>query len=173
MNPYQKWIPGFKENLNLVKDFASNIMRNTPNGDVNIPIWSWNCYQNVNRIDRFVRVGKLIEILYTIGSVYHSNTFEFQKLGFTELIYASKIPKNFYLVLLATLDWNIKFPTYGNYEYYDSFRYIVCFKEFEKQLENTRKQITNQIAPNKIYKSFIYTSEAIEHYSINTWNTRV
>jgi len=169
LNPYQKWIPGFKENLNLVKDFSSNIMRNTPDGDVDIQTWSWNCYQNVNHIDRF-RVIKLIEILYTIGLVYHSNTLEFQKLGFTELIYASKIPKNFYLVLLATLDWNIKFPNVGNYE---GFRYIGCFTEFEKQMKDTRKRITDQIALNKIYKSFIYTLEAIENYSVNTWNTRV
>ena len=103
-----------EENLQVVKNFASNIMQKSCYCEQTTNIWDWNCYQNVNKPNRKIEISKLIEILYTIGSVYHSNTFEYQKLGFTELIYSPVMPKNFFLVLLSTLDWNIKFPTFGN-----------------------------------------------------------
>lgn len=173
LNPEQQWIPGFRENLQVIKKFASDIISNTKCGDFETDIWSWNCYKNVNPPDRKIRISKLIEILYTIGSVYHSNTFEYQKLGFTELIYSNQIPKNFFLVLLSTLDWNVKFPVFGNYKYYSGYRYINCFKNLELDLEQTRRNISEQTKSNQIYRPFIYSDQANEHYSINTWSTRV
>lgn len=107
LNPNQLWIPGFKENLKVVKKFTDEIIKHTPGGDFQIPIWSWNCYQNVNPIDNKIHVSKLIEILYVVGSVYHSNTFEYGKLGLTELIYRDEMPGNIYQILLSTLNWDI------------------------------------------------------------------
>jgi len=175
LNPKQKWIPGFKENLLLVKNLSQSIMLSTNPRYWKTQIWSWNCYKNVNCYDKTINVSKLIQILYTFGSVYHSHTLEYQKMAFTELIYNEKIPKNFNQVLLSTLSWDIDFPIFGNYEYYCGITYLRVFKEFDVELNNTRKQITKLIENNKIYKSFIYaiTEEATEHYNINTWNTRI
>jgi hypothetical protein len=175
LNPNQQWVPGFKENLILVKDFSKSIIANTDNKYHWTNIWSWNCYQNINPIDRTIRVEQLIQINLTIGSILHSQTFEYQKLGFTELIYNDKIPKSFFPLLLSTLEWNIAYPIYGNYEYYVENKYQKNFEDFSKNIVEIRKIITKQIKDNKIFKSFTYTNvfDSIEHNCINTWNTRV
>jgi hypothetical protein len=175
LNPEQNWIPGFRENLELVGNLSKSIISNTPEQYHECKIWNWNGYQNVNPSNKVIKVVKLIEILYTLGSVYHSNTFDYQKFGFTELIYCKKIPENFYLVLLATLEWNEKYPIYGNYSDYEGYVYKKDLEEFHLQLEKIREQVSLMVEPNNIYKSFIYTNtdKSTEHYSINTWNTRV
>ena len=104
LNPYQHWVPGFKENLCVIKNFSQSIISDSNIKYYNTRIWNWNLHHNINPNTKTIKTAKLIEILYTLGSVYHSYTFEYQKMGFTELIYNLKIPNNFFLVLLSTLD---------------------------------------------------------------------
>ena len=175
LNPEQQWVPGFKQNLELVKNFADSIGLKTLEQFTLTKIWNYNGYQNVNPYVKTVKTTKLIEILYTLGSVYHSYTFEYPKLGFTELLYCEKIPSNFYTVLLATLDWKVEFPVYGNYSNYVKHKYIEEFENFSQQLDFVRQNETEKLKFNPIYKSVIHADIPIftDYYSINTWNTRV
>lgn len=175
LNPYQHWVPGFKENLCVIKNFAQSIIYDTNIKYYNTRMWNWNLHHNINPNTKTIKTAKLIEILYTLGSVYHSYTFEYQKMGFTELIYVPKIPNNFFLVLLSTLDWEEAYPIYGNYSLYKGKKYLNNFNKLNKDLEITRNTITILVEPNKIYKSFIYTNvfEATNNFCINTWNTRI
>lgn len=175
LNKEQQWIPGFRENLLLVKKFANSVILETDPIHHVVSSWSWNIYQNRNQIDGIIEVEKLIQINLAVGSVLHSNTFEYQKLGFTELIYNSKIPKNFFVVLLATLDWKEEYPMYANSEYYHKHKYSKCFENLANELFQTRIQVSKNIEQNNIFKSFIYTNvaDSIENYAINTWNVRV
>lgn len=175
LNPNQHWVPGFKENLLVVKSFSQSIIFDSDIQYHDTHIWNWDLLRNVNPNARTIKTVKLIEILYTLGSVYHSYTFEYQKMGFTELIYVPKIPNNFFLVLLSTLNWKETFPIYGDYSLYNGNKYFLNFDKLSKELEITRNIIIELVKPNKIYKSFIYTNvfEATNNFCINTWNTRI
>lgn len=174
LNPNQLWMVGFKENLNLLKGFSKSIIDNTNHKFHMVPVWNWNGYKNINCNVKSIKLAKLLEILYTLGSVYHSYTFEFQKIGFTDLFYCEKIPKNIYRVLLSTLEWNENFPIFGDFDN-EPNKYSKNLQEFKNQIEGQRKIITKIVESNQIYKSFIYTNTilATENYSINTPNTRV
>ena len=189
LNPDQLWIPGFRENLQVVKKFSDLIVSNSKDGDSETLIWSWNGYKNVNKPNKKIKISKLIQILYTVGSVYHSNTFEYQKLLFTELIYLNH--KSFYQtsvynITLSTLDWKMDYPTFGDSKYYSQprntscfncfeqhLKYVECFENLKVNLKETRKTITEQVNNNAIFKPYVYTDQADKHFCINTWNTRV
>jgi hypothetical protein len=174
LNPNQLWMVGFKENLNLLKNFSSSIVDNTNNKYHNVKAWSWNGYRNINPNNKFIQLSKLIELNYTLGGIYHSYTFEYQKLGFTDIIYCPKIPNKFYQILLSTLEWNIDFPIYGDFSV-KSNKYLLLLEEFKNNLQINRSIITKITESNQIYKSFIYTDIEIfrNNYCINTTNTRV
>lgn len=187
LNPEQLWIPGFKENLEVVKKFSNDIVSNN---DFETTCWSWNYYKNINKLDKQLKISKLIQILYTVGSVYHSNTFEYHKLAFTELLYFDHKRINqtsMYNIVLNTTEWKSDYPIFGDSKYYlqsgytnwfncfkKSPKYVKCFENLEVNLKNTREEITKKIEDNKIFKPYIYTNNADkQHFSINTWNTRV
>lgn len=174
LNPNQQWMVGFKENLNLVKGFGNSILDSTQPKFHYIKAWNWNGYKNINCNIKSIKLSTLLEILYTLGSVYHSYTFEYQKIGFTDLFYCEKIPRNIYQVLLSTLEWNQKFPIFGEFNF-EPNKYLKNLEEFQNHIEEQRKIITKIVEPNQIYKSYIYTetSLATENFSINTPNTRV
>ena len=85
------------------------------------------------------------------------------------------IPKNFYLVLLSTLDWDKDYPIYGNYKYYTGHKYKENFKELYNDLEKIRKDISSIVKQNHLFIPYVYTEifESDAHYVIPTWNTRV
>jgi hypothetical protein len=174
LNPNQMWMVGFKKNLDLVKNLSNSIIKKTDHKYHNIYTWSWNCYKNINRSDKKIQLKKLIELNYTLGGIYHSYTFEYQKIGFTELLYCKKIPKNIYMILLSTLDWEEDYILYADY-YLKKNKYLSELEEFKNQVQKNRLYIYEIIKHNQIYKSFIYTPIDIFkiNYCINTTNTRV
>jgi len=175
LNPEQLWMPGFEKNLSIINAFSKSILSNTKSCYHETFIWKWNGYKNVNSYYRTINVSILIQILYTIGSAYHSYTFEYQKLGFTEILYSSVMPKNFYKILLSTLDWNDTFVLYGNYENLQHNKYLPQFKNFYNDLEHNRSIMTKIVESNDIYKSYIFTDicNNYDNYCFNTWNTRI
>ena len=174
LNLNQSWMVGFKSNLDLLKKFSKSIIDHTEYKYQNVNIWSWNGYKNINPNDKQIKLSTLIELNYTLGGIYHSYTFEYQKMGFTDIIYCDKIPKNFFTIFLSTLDWNIDFPIYADY-YVRSNKYLSELDEFKNQIEANRIIVYDIIKSNPIYKSYIYTQIEIfkENYCINTPNTRV
>ena len=171
----------------MVKKFSNDIVSNN---DFETTCWSWNYYKNINKLDKQLKISKLIQILYTVGSVYHSNTFEYHKLAFTELLYFDHKRINqtsMYNIVLNTTEWKSDYPIFGDSKYYlqsgytnwfncfkKSPKYVKCFENLEVNLKNTREEITKKIEDNKIFKPYIYTNNADkQHFSINTWNTRV
>lgn len=176
LNPKQLWMVGFKENLNLLKIFSKSIIDNTPNKYLNVKAWTWNGYKNINLNNKLIQLSKLIELNYTLGGVYHSYTFEFQKIGFTDIFYCPKIPKNIYKILLSTLEWNIDFPIYADVNLnITSNKYLLLLEEFKNNVQKNRFIISKITESNNIYKSSIYCKKdiSIKYYSVNTSNTRI
>ena len=174
LNSNQHWMVGFKSNLEILKNFSNSIITNTDYSHYNVNIWSWNGYKNVNINNKQIKLSKLIELNYTLGGLYHSYTFEYQKIGFTDLIYCDKIAKNFFRILFSTLEWNVEYSIYGDY-HLKSNKYLSELEEFKNQINLNRTIISEMISKNNIYKSYIYSNiiESIKNYSINTPNTRV
>lgn len=174
LNPNQYWMIGFNINLKTLKKFSNSIIANTEHKYHNINAWSWNGYKNINCNNKQIKLSKLIELNYTLGGIYHSYTFEYQKIGFTDIIYCKKIPKNFYRLMISTLDWDINFPIYGDYNA-NTNKYLSELEEFKNQINLDRKFITEITSSNHIYKSYIYSevNMSIENYCVNTNNTRV
>lgn len=178
LNPNQLWMVGFKKNLNLVKNFSESIVKKTDYRYHNVNLWSYNFYKNINSNNKQIKLSKLIELNWVLGGVYHSYTFEYQKTGFTDIIYCQKIPKNFFTILLSTLDWNIDFPIYGDYQVHmrtNKYKYLQELEEFKNNIQKNSLDVYELVKSNHIYKSFIYTEIKIfeENYCINTPNTRV
>jgi len=174
LNPNQMWMVGFNENLTLVKNFSESIIQKTNIKYHLVNAWDWNGYKNINPINKQIKLSKLIELNYVLGGVYHSYTFEYQKIGFTDIIYCQKIPKKFFLILLSTLDWNIQFPLYGDFSSREN-KYLIELKELKKNIQENRLNIYELVKHNEIYKSYIYTEIKVfeDNYCINTPNTRV
>jgi hypothetical protein len=174
LNPNQQWMVGFKSNLETLKNFSNSIIQKTDYKYHNIKIWSWNGYKNINHNDKQINLLKLIELNYTLGGIYHSYTFEYQKMGFTDIIYCDKIPKNFYKLLIATLDWDVNFQVYGDFSV-KSNKYLQELEEFKNNIQKNRSIIYDLVKLNPIYKSYIYTDIEIfyDNYCINTLNTIV
>jgi hypothetical protein len=175
LNPNQLWMVGFKENLNLVKNLSKTIINKTDQKNYNVRTWCWNGYQNINMSDKLIKLSTLIELNYVLGGVYHSYTFEYQKIGFTDILYCKKIPQNFYTILLSTLDWDNDFPIYSDYHTKINNKYIPELEEFKNNIQKNRLDLYQIVKQNHIYRSYIYTPIEIfkKHYSINTPNTRV
>jgi len=173
LNPLQQWIPGFKENLNLIKEFSKSIIEKTDKNDYYSHIWSWKYNKNVDRYDKIIEVQKLIQLNYTIGYILHSTTFEYEKIFFTEIIYNKKMSSKTYFILLSTLNFNNDDPLFGDYKYYDDNKYKESFEELSKNLEKIRNKISQQIKKNTIFQSYTFTdlSNIISHHNMNTWNT--
>jgi hypothetical protein len=174
LNPNQQWMVGFKENLDLVKNFSNSVVKKTASMYHYVKAWTWNGYKNINPNDKNIQLSKLIELNNVLGAVYHSYTFEYQKIGFTEIMYCAKIPQNLYRILLSTLDWDIDFPVYGDFNLITNI-YLSELKEFMDNIQRNRLDIYSIVKLNPIYRSYIYTQiETFQkYYSINTPNTRV
>lgn len=174
LNPNQHWMVGFNNNLEILKNFSYSIIAKTQDKYHNINAWTWNGYKNINHNNKKIKLLKLIQLNYTLGGIYHSYTFEYSKIGFTDIIYCKKIPKNFYKIMIATLDWEIDLPIYGDYDI-KSNKYLPELEEFKNQINLGRMVVSDLISSNNIYKSFIYTEVGmcIKNYCINTPNTQV
>jgi hypothetical protein len=174
LNPNQQWMVGFKENLDLVKNFSNSVVKKTASMYHYVKAWTWNGYKNINPNDKNIQLSKLIELNNVLGAVYHSYTFEYQKIGFTEIMYCAKIPQNLYRILLSTLDWDIDFPIYGDFNLITNV-YLSELEEFRDNIQTSRAEIYSIVRTNHIYRSYIYTQieKFKKYYSINTPNTRV
>lgn len=176
LNSTQLWVPGMTSNCKLIKNLTANIMNKTSKNLDIIKAWNWNLYSNQNtKITFNASTEKYLQILYVIGSVYHSNSFEYAKMSFTDIIYNNDLNKNYYNIGISTLDWKYDDILFGDISIYNGKYYLNEFELFKKNVELNRQQITKDIEHNMIFKLYTYSDVDLLklHFSINTWVTSV
>ena len=165
LNTNHTWIAGFEENLYEIKKYTNNIMKKTKTKYMNIN--KYNILSNEYKHDKLIKCSteKLLQILMVVGGVLHSQTFEYQKLVFTDVIKSES--QIFYLVIIATMDYSPTYSVFGDLPLYTGIKYKSEYKKFNKRVELLKKQTEKKIKKNKIFRPEIYCTKNTNEKSIS------
>ncbi len=175
LNPNQNWITGMNSNIKIIKDFVNKVVTKS---DISLE----NDYF-INYIDNYnkeynldyknVSIERYLQILFVVGSAFHSTTFEFTKNIFTDILYNMEFQKEFWELATATIlgDLSISF---GDTSLYTGTYYKEEVDYLFETLEINRKIIEKELECT-IFKNFNYsTTDDIQlYYQANTYTTYI
>jgi hypothetical protein len=175
INPDLNWCYGMKDNIEIIKNFVNNIIleKDISNENKIINNYLIKKYKNNKELTNIPDIKKLLEILFVVGSAFHSTTFEFTKIIMTDLFYHPKLNKLFYGISIQTIVADITY-LFGDEELYKGKIYKKVISKLKEDLESSRLNITNDCR-NNIYKNNIYCTKDImrNKYSPHTYTTYV
>ena len=119
-------------------------------------------------------VKKFLEILFVVGTAFHSTTFEFTKLIFTDVFYNQKFNQSFYNISLQTIITNID-TVFGDLQLYKGKYYKDEVKNLHFDLEKSREKLFAEMANNDVFKNNIFSNKEsmLNTFSTNTYTTYV
>lgn len=171
LNTNHAWISGFKENLYEIKKYTRNIMKKTKTKYMNIN--KYNILSNEYKHDKLIKCSteKLLQILMVVGGLFHSQSFEYQKIAFTDIIKSSSQFK--YLILINTMDYSPTYNVYGDLALYTGDKYKSAYEKFNKRVVSLKKKTEKNEKKNKIFRLFVYSSKNTneKHLAMFTPNT--
>lgn len=105
INPNLNWLHGMKDNILIIKNFVNNIIikKDISNENKIINNYLIKKYKNNKDLVNIPNIKKLLEILFVVGSAFHSTTFEFTKIIMTDVFYNSKLDNLFYGISIQTI----------------------------------------------------------------------
>ena len=163
LNKNHYWIPGFKENLELIKVFANSIISKTnTNTNTNtktnthiktMEIWLYSFRNNINKPTLNIPIEKLIQILFVIGGPLYSQTFEYQKIGFTDIVYNHKLSYFFYKIMIGTMELSNGDELYGYISLYKGTKYKLEIKNFLEKINLLNKNTRIIVKNNNLFRA--------------------
>ena len=174
INSSLNWMPGMKKNIEIIKNFVSNIVNKkdiTRNNSI-ITDYLSKKYSN-SEIKNIPDIKKLLEILFVVGTAFHSTTFEFTKLIFTDIFNNKELGNLFYGITIQTIITDIN-TVFGDESLYTGKVYKEEVKKLHEELEENRKVVENQNIDLEFKNNIFSTQEQmIKTYSTNTYTTYV
>jgi hypothetical protein len=167
-------MPGMKKNIEIINKFVTSVVsKKDLNRNNNIIInYLSKKYKN-SEITNIPDIKKLLEILFVVGTAFHSTTFEFTKLIFTDIFHNKDIGNIFYGVTLQTIVANID-TVFGDELLYNGKIYKKEVNELFNDLEENRKVIGNEDVESEFKNNIFSTKEQmLKSYSTNTYTTYV
>lgn len=169
------WIPGMKSNIDIIKKFVSNVVSSkdiTSENDKFIKYVNRK-YSKLNS-NGSISIKKFLEILFVTGTAFHSTTFEFTKLLFTDVFYNEKFNQTFYNVSLQTIVTNID-TVFGDLQLYKGKTYKEEVKTLHFDLEKSREKMYVKLSHNDIFRNNIFSNKEtmLNTFSPNTYTTYV
>jgi hypothetical protein len=173
INPNLNWLHGMKDNILIIKNFVNSIIikKDISNENKIINNYLIKKYKNNKDLVNIPDIKKLLEILFVVGSAFHSTTFEFTKIIMTDVFYNSKLGNLFYGISIQTIVADIS-KVFGDEELYKGRLYKDEIKKLKEELENSRININNNFE-NNIYKNNIYGTKdnMMKKYSPHTYTS--
>jgi hypothetical protein len=170
----KKWNHGMKQNIEIIKSFINNIIskKNLEYENLKFTKYISNKYKSL-KLNNIPTIQKFLQILFVVGTAFHSTTFEFTKIIMTDVFYNEKLNKIFYGISLQTIVTNIN-KTFGDKELYKGKLYKDDIELLYNDIEENRKKILNEY-DNLSYKNNIYTTRdnMLKTYSTHTYTTYV
>lgn len=169
------WIPGMKSNILIIKEFVDKIILkyNLNYENFRFKKIIEKTYKS-EKITADLDIKKLLQILFVVGTAFHSTTFQFTKLIFTDVFYNKQLTKAFYNIAIQTIvgDFNVVF---GDLSLYKGSLYLDEVLWLNKTLEENRLRICKCIDKSDLFRNSIFsTKESMSKYiAINTYTTNV
>ncbi len=169
------WIPGMKSNIDIIKNFVFNIVSKSDLSKQN------------KRLERFMKrkyskfnmdctnpIKKFLEILFVVGAAFHSTTFEFSKLFFTDVFYNKELTEAFYNIGIQTITTDIN-TVFGDTSLYSGKFYLEEVKKLYNDIQVNRERICVEMENNTMFKNNIFStkSEMLKYIATNTYTTYV
>jgi hypothetical protein len=168
------WMPGMKKNIEIIKNFVSNIVNKKDLSRNNSIITDYLSKKyNNSEITNIPDIKKLLEILFVVGTAFHSTTFEFTKLIFTDIFNNKDLGNLFYGITIQTIITDIS-TVFGDESLYTGKVYKDEVKKLNEELEENRKLIEKDNI-NLEFKNNIFSTpeQMLKTYSTNTYTTYV
>lgn len=171
LNPNQNWITGMDSNIKIIKDFVNKVVTKT---DISVENQNFiNYIDNNNKYYKNVSIERYLQILFVVGSAFHSTTFEFTKEIFTDILFNIQFQKEFYEVAFTTILTDISI-SFGDISLYTGTYYQKEVDYLFDTLEKNRKIIEKELECT-IFKNYNYstTDDINLYYQANTYTTYV
>lgn len=171
LNPNQKWITGMDSNIKIIKDFVNKVVTKS---DISVENHNFINYVDSNNKDyKNVSIERYLQILFVVGSAFHSTTFEFTKNIFTDILFNMKFKKEFWELAFATIIGDISIP-FGDTSLYTGTFYNKEVDYLFETLEKNRKIIEEELEYT-IFKNYNYsTTDDIQlYYQACTYTTYI
>lgn len=170
------WMPGMKSNIMIIKDFVEKIVSKK---DLKKENGTFANYVSKKYSDLHLTntptIKKFLQILFVVGSAFHSTTFEFTKILMTDAFFNEKLDKMFYNISLQTIVTTIE-NVFGDEKLYKGKLYKEEVKELHECLETNRAALQEQFKrENEIFQNTIYTTRQnmLNKFATHTYTTYV
>jgi len=174
LNPNQNWITGMDSNIKIIKDFVNKVVTKSDilAENQNFINYIDNYNKKYNLDYKNVSIERYLQILFVVGSAFHSTTFEFTKSIFTDIIYNKKLQKVFYEIAIGTVIPDSL--SFGDTSLYTGTFYKKEVDYLFEILEINRKNIEEKLEYT-IFKNYNYsTKDDIQlYYQANTYTTYI
>lgn len=150
-DPTLNWLPGMKSNVIIIKEFVDKVISK---------------YKNIKPFSLFSTklsndtrtLAKLLQMLFLIGTAFHSTTLDFTKLIFTDIFDISIISKAGILVFIQTIVYDFK-EIFGDIQLYTGTYFKDEVLWLSNILDNNRKNIHDELYKyNPLFKSKIFST---------------
>lgn len=171
LNSKQNWITGMDSNIKIIKDFVNKVVTKS---DISAENHSFINYVESNNKDyKNVSIERYLQILFVVGSSFHSTTFEFTKNIFTDILYNIEFKKEFWELAFATILGDISIP-FGDTSLYTGTFYKKEVDYLFETLEINRKIIEEELEYT-IFKNYNYstTDDINKYYQACTFTTYI
>ena len=174
LNSKQNWITGMDSNIKIIKEFVNKVVTKSDILAENQNFINYiDNYNKKNNLDyKNVSIERYLQILFVVGSVFHSTTFEFTKSIFTDIIYNKKLQKVFYEIAIGTVVPDSL--SFGDTSLYTGTVYKKEVDYLSEMLEINRKNIEEKLEYT-IFKNYNYSikDDIRLYFQANTYTTYI
>jgi hypothetical protein len=168
------WIPGMKSNIDIINKFVSSVCQKYNLDKENERFSKYINKKYRKKLKNEPDINKFLGILFVCGTAFHSTTFEFTKLLFTDIFYNKKFNETFYNISLQTIVTNID-VVFGDTQLYKGTVYLNEVEKLNKDLEESRAIIYGKSLSNELFRNNIFSEkeQMLKTFSPNTYTTYV
>lgn len=176
LNPNQNWLTGIESNIIIIKNFVNEIVSKKDISNENLKFVKFIESKNNKYSHSYknVSIEKYLQILFVVGTVFHSTTFEFTKLIFTDIFNNNSFQPIFYGIAMGTILTDIS-VSFGDKSLYKGIYYKQEINYLYNKLEENREIVQEEIHKNKLFKNYNFSTKCdiMRTYQPNTYTTYV
>lgn len=175
-DPTLNWMPGMKSNIRIIKDFVDVVVskKDLKKENARFSKYLSRKYDSLH-LNNTPTIKKFLQMLFVVGSAFHSTTFEFTKMIMTDAFFNEKLDKIFYNISLQTIVTNID-TVFGDVDLYKGTFYKEEVEYLHESLETNRKNMQDHFEKeNRVFQNTIYTTQPnmLKKFVTNTFTTYV
>jgi hypothetical protein len=175
-DPTLNWMPGMKSNIRIIKDFVDKVVskKDLKKENARFSNYLTRKYDNLH-LNNTPTIKKFLQMLFVVGTAFHSTTFEFTKMIMTDAFFNENLDKIFYNISLQTIVTNID-TVFGDVTLYKGTVYNEEVEYLHESLETNRTNLQEHFEKeNRVFQNTIYTTQPnmLKKFVTNTFTTYV